>query len=187
MSHRCAPRIENSLSPCILGSPQNVPSAPGLHACLLPRSRAAHHMAIYQPCCGPIKLQSLSLTGCKNSWKSAHLIFLATGFEYVFSWNHLCTFLFLSHLSPQPGVPPLWSTCDLFLLQTTSLHLLPSSNWPLFSLLLCGLFYQSSVWFLDYSEWFYSYLAVFKEQGKPGVLLQCHHLIPSLLFKKLFN
>ena len=58
----------------------------------------------------------------------------------------------------------------------TSLHFLPSLMWSLLSFYLCSLFYQSSGWFLAYSEWFNSYLAMFHGWGKPMVLLLYHHL-----------
>ena len=42
--------------------------------------------------------------------------------------------MFFSHFSPIPGLSPLHSIRDLFLPQTMSPHFLPSSMWPILSL-----------------------------------------------------
>lgn len=103
------------------------------HCCIL--------KALYQPHQGPLKLQSLSPTGWKTSPKSVPLAFPVSGFEEVFSLcDPVCSSL--SQFSP------VYSTCDSFLPQTKSPHLLPSTMWP--SLSNCAVcFVNPQINFLD--------------------------------------
>lgn len=158
-----------------------MPSACELFACLLFRNKAVP-LGIYpRQACWPLKLQSLNLAHCKNSQKSASLIFPANDFGEVFSsCGPLCDPL--SWLSLWPQVPPLCCTHDLFLPQTISSHFLPYLMWLLTSLYLWSLFCQSSGWFGGYLEWFDSYSVVLKGWDEPKVLLVCCHLLLAFVW-----
>ena len=94
------------LPPCTVGDPQIMLSALRLLSCLLSRSRAAHSGLYPGQVPMPLRLQSLSPTDCKNSWKSAPFVFSANGFGELFFCAFLCTplslaFLVSRILSPQ--------------------------------------------------------------------------------------
>ena len=120
--------------------------------------------------------------------------FPSHGFVEVFSLYipmcfSLCLCLSLSISLPLslfplwPGFPPLCSSHNPFLPQTTYLYFLPSSMWPLLSFKLCSLSCQSSGQFLGCSEWLDTYLAVFKGWDKPRILLLSCHLSSSQVSK----
>lgn len=129
--------------------------------------------------CWPWKLQSSNPSGCKIYGKSAHLIFQANDFEEVFC-AFLCFPFSLSPPSPTssslplPPSPCFSSLCHQGFLPfaAPAVHFYPkpcvrASYLPrcLVSRWLWYLFCQFSGQFLEYSELFDSYLAVWVTRG----------------------
>lgn len=83
---------------------------------------------------GPRILQCLNLTSCRNSWKSALLVFPVNGFgdSVLLVCIPVCSTLVLHDQCSLPSTaPPIWFSPTP---QTTSLHFLPSLVWFLLSL-----------------------------------------------------
>lgn len=151
----CAQRRENSLSLLGLRWFSDELSVLRLFACHLSRYRVMPSGLYLRKSQSPLKLQSLSPAGCKNSQKSSPLIFPTSGFGEVFSlWTSLCAPLSLTFLCNQGSLPSTAPVMHDPFLPKPHLCFLPSRMWPLLSLLLWSLFCQSSGQFLVYSEWF---------------------------------
>ena len=165
-----------------LGDCQMVLSAPRLFACLLSKSGK------------PLRAVSQQIPWTsKTSFFGPQLLeklmaFNPFHFPNQWLWGsgilmHIPVYFTLSCLFLWPELPPLQSTHDLFSPNSTTLHFIPSLMWPLLSLCLCSLFYQSSGWYLGCSECFDIYLALFKGLGKPSVLLlYCHLSFPPQIY-----
>lgn len=131
ISHMCASAAPHS---CCCK-----PSAPGLSACLLPESRAMLSRLYLSQALPPLKLQSLSPAGRKDSRKSTPRIFPVHGFGLLGSCTFPCVLLYLSPFSANMAPsPPQHLQCEsLFSPQPC----LPTSYLPpcsLFSPFSCG-------------------------------------------------
>ena len=77
----------------------------GWLTCLLSRSRALPLGLYPSQANGPLKLQPLSPAGYKNSWKSASLVSLASGFGEMFLCLSLCIPLSIAFIWDQCFLP----------------------------------------------------------------------------------
>ena len=103
----------HSKKECFSGDPQVTSSAPPDYLPSL-QEHCSVLWALYQPHSKLVKLQALSSTGCKNSGKSAPLIFLVSGFREVFPCVISCSPLSISPLSYNQGSLPSAAPMILF-------------------------------------------------------------------------
>lgn len=115
-----------------------VQSTQGLLVWLLSRSMAVFSGPYPIQAFQPLILQSLSVLVTKTHEIQPFSLSYPVALGLVLS--SVC--FSLSNLSPQWEFPSFCSIHDLFLFQTTCMHFLPSSVWPLISLQLFGLFCQ---------------------------------------------